>query len=701
MVTTKRKYFLPTLVLVCTSILAFLILIQPWSLRQDELLIEVGDVAPQVLSAPADIQYVSEILTEEARETAERAVAPVYKSPDPAIGRTQTNQLITILRQISDIRDIASEDTYEQKLNDLITLADFPLSSDSASLILTLPPERWDLVYSESIALLGRTMRTAVRTENLDMIRQTLGSSVSYTLSVPETTLVVELVSRLVAANSFYSPELTEQARLAARDTVEPVTQSYLEGQMIVQRGQLVTDVIFEALTEAGLVRPVNPIYEYLGAAAITAICALISILYFRRRQAAIQNDLRGLILLAVLFLLFLFSARVVIPNRTLLPYLLPLPALALFVSALYGVERGMVFSLLISIIVPFNMPESQALLPYYLLTSLCGVLALGQARHVMSYIFAVFAITGAGLCSLTAFRLAATELDWIGIATLLGATVLYAIASTVLVLPLQYILAQFLGVTTPMQLLDISRPDSRLLKYFLQRAPGTYQHSLHVANLAEQAAERIGADALLTRVGALFHDIGKAANPLFFVENQPPTQINAHDDLPPEESALAIIRHVSDGLELAKKYRLPRRLRDFISEHHGTLITRYQYNRALQNAGGDETKVDQDRFRYPGPAPRSKETALLMFADGVEARARADQPSGEGEMRKLVQDVIESRQKYGQLNDTSLTQHDLVGIADSFVSTLQVTYHPRLEYPQEPSPVVSELPKGRKKKSP
>jgi putative nucleotidyltransferase with HDIG domain len=202
---------------------------------------------------------------------------------------------------------------------------------------------------------------------------------------------------------------------------------------------------------------------------------------------------------------------------------------------------------------------------------------------------------------------------------------------------------------------------------------------------LSEQAAEIIHADALLTKVGALFHDIGKSANPLFFVENQPPSQVDAHDDLKPEDSAKAIIRHVADGLELARKYRLPRRLQDFIAEHHGTFITGYQYSRAVRAADGDKSKVNESAFRYHGPTPRSKETALLMFADGVEARARAERPANDEEVRALVRNVIESRQNDGQLDDAPLSQRDLTDIMESFVSTLRVTYHPRLEYPKEP----------------
>ncbi len=440
---------------------------------------------------------------------------------------------------------------------------------------------------------------------------------------------------------------------------------TYLEGQTIVYRGQLITDVNFEALSQGGLVRSEDPFLEYSGAAVVVTISAMLVALYFFRRNATLAADLRGTILLAGLFLVFLLAARIVNPNRTLMPYLFPIPAFALIVSVFFGMERGMVFGLVMSILASYGMPDPYGLMPYYILTSMCGVLALGEGRRVMQFFYAVIAISGSGAAIILAYRLVFTATDWIGIATLFGAAVLYGIVSSALVLPLQFLLAQFLGVTTPMQLLEISRPENPLLSYFLQRAPGTYQHSLQVANLAERAAERIHADALLTRVGALFHDVGKAANPLFFIENQSPNQVDSHDDLPPEESAATIIRHVSDGLDLARKYRLPRRLEDFITEHHGTLLTRYQHNRALQANGGDGAQVDEEKFRYPGPSPRSKETALLMFADGVEARARAERPKNDEEMSTIVRSVIENRQREGQLAYTPLTQRDLTEIAE------------------------------------
>ncbi len=689
----SRQILLPALILVCTGILAYLALIQSWSLRQSSPPLAVGDVAPQDLSAPRNIQFVSDVLTAAAQEEAERAVAPVYISPDPAIARTQIASLSTILDALSQIR-INGNLSLEEKKNALAGVEGLSLQPDTANSFLGLTDLRWNMVRTEAFNVLGQTMRNPVRTEDLDTIRQGLASSVSFSLSEREGQLVAEIVSPLITANSFYSPELTDAARQAARDAVAPVTQAFVQGQNVVRSGHVITPADFEALSAMGLVQAGSPLYNYLGAAALVVLSTVFSALYFSRRPMAVNAaELRSLLLLSVLFLVFLFSARIVNPNRTVIPYLFPIPAFALLVSALFGMERGLVFGLLMGILCAYGMPDALDLMPYYVLSSLCGVLALGQARRVAHFLYAALAIALAGAVMVLAYRLPFTRTDWIGVATLLGAAGFMGIASTGLALPLQFILAQFLGLTTALQLLEISRPDSPLLNYFLQRAPGTYQHSLQVANLAEQAAERIQADGLLARVGALFHDIGKANNPLFFVENQPANQIDSHDDLDPVVSAQAIISHVTDGLELARKYRLPRRLQDFISEHHGTLIARYQYNRAVQAAGGDASKVVESMFRYPGPAPRSKETALLMFADGVEACARAERPSSDEQLRALVCKVLENRQKNGQLEDTPLSQRDMASIIDSFISTLRVTYHPRLEYPNEPAAVVETQP--------
>ncbi len=537
-------------------------------------------------------------------------------------------------------------------------------------------------------------MRRAIRDQELESVRKTVPSLVSLALNEEQADLVAELATAFVIPNSLYSEELTQAAKQAARDAVQPIIQEYKVGEIIVLRGQIIGPAEFEALQQFGLIEESSPWQDYagaVGAAALVVMMAAFVNLYFSRRRLPFLFEARSLILIALAFILFMVSVRLTIPNRTVLPYAFPLAAMGLLIATLFGVETGIVFSIALAILVTYNLPNSFDLTPYYLFSSLTGVLVLGNARRVWTFFRAGMATAAAGIAMLIAFRFAFVQIDLIALLQLTGAAIFSGLAASSIALLLQYFLAQTLGLTTALQLIEISRPDFPLLQFFLRNAPGTYQHSLQVANLAEQAAETIGADALLTRVSALFHDVGKSINPLFFVENQPQDQVNTHEDLAPLESAEAIISHVNDGILLAHKHRLPRRIDDFILEHHGTMLTRYQYNQALEAAGGDESKVDKEMFRYPGPRPRSRETALLMLADGSEARARAERPEDEEAIRKIVRSTIEVAQKQGQLDETQLTLRDLSSITDVFVNILRGTHHPRISYPKE-SPATQDV---------
>jgi putative nucleotidyltransferase with HDIG domain len=317
---------------------------------------------------------------------------------------------------------------------------------------------------------------------------------------------------------------------------------------------------------------------------------------------------------------------------------------------------------------------------------SLFGLFALRRANRLTSFFWAAAAIAISSAVLAVAYRIIQPTADWVGLATLALAAIINGIASASIALILHYYLAQFLGKTTPLQLIELSRPDHPLQQLLLRNAPGTYQHSLQLANLVEQAAETIGADGMLARVGALYHDIGKIINPYFFIENQPNGNINPHNDLDPETSATTIIRHVPDGLELARKYHLPRQLCDFIAQHHGTTITRYQYSRALEQAGMNKDVVDTAKFRYPGPRPSTREIALLMLADTCEARMRAERPKDEDSLHEMIKSVVKDKLELGELDDTQLTIQDLEGITDSFTSTLRGVYHPRIQYPKSES---------------
>lgn len=687
-----RYDFSALALLILTGLAAYAILILPVSISGPTLPVKVGQVAPQDYTAPSNGEYISDVRTSLARDAAERAVAPIYTSPDPAIARRQIARLRAALDQIEAIR--ADEAMLiETKREQMAAIDDLTLQPDTIESILSMSDARWNTTQQDALRVLESVMRSAVREESIGTMQANLSSIVSFSLSEEQAAIVVELVTPFVVPNSFLSPELTDAARQKARQSVEPVTQTYLAGEIVVRRGKALTETDIEALEKLGLIRPRNTGLEYLGGVAIVSVLMLFTALYFQRRRPAYYSDARSLVLVALLFLLFLAAARLIIPDRTLLPYAFPIPAFGLLIATLFSPGGGLILSVALSALAAFGQVNALELTFFYLLTSLLGVLSLGKAHRISTFIGAALVIGLTGAALIVAYRVPEASLDWLGYLQLLGACLLNGIASASIALMLQYLLAEFLGLTTTLRLLEISRPDAPLLQYFLRNAPGTYQHSLMVSNLAEQAAERLGLDTLLVRVGALYHDVGKAPNAPFFIENQLPDNLNPHHDLDPETAAGFVIRHVTDGVQLARKYRLPRRLIDFMLEHHGTLLARYHYNLAIQAAGGDASKVDISKFRYPGPAPRSRETALLMLADNVEARARSERPRSEEQIRDLVRKAIAFCQKEGQLDETNLTFKDLTIITEAFVTTLLGQYHPRIQYPAAETPSQPEKP--------
>lgn len=671
-----------------TSLLSAAALVSPIATRPSAYVLSPGDVAPQDIQAPYSLSFPSEILTEQARQEAEQRVPAYYLPADPAISRKQIEQLRTALNYISVVRlDAYSSD--EEKISDLSNLTTINIDAELARTILNLNEVRWQTIQNEALNVLEQIMRDAIREDQVNEAIRRIPSLISFSLPQEQAVIVNALVAPFIVPNSLFDREQTEAAKKKARESVQPVMRNYISGEIIVRRGQVITPIVWETLQQYGLIRSQTTYEDYISSLALVAVVTGFGILFFARRSNEPGNNLKILkrlpsqLLIAALFLLFLYSAKLVIPNRTVVPYFFPLPAFGLTISILFNLEIGLILSLMLSILTGFGLTNALDLTIFYILTSFIGALALGRGKRISAFIWAGIAIGLSGSAVILAYRLTNPYSDLIGLATLVAASFVNGIASSSLGLLFQYIFSQFLGVTTALQLLEISRPDHPLLQFILQNAPGSYQHSLQVAVLAEQAAEKIGADSMLVRVGGLYHDAGKALNPSFFIENQMGGQLNTHDDLDPSESARIIIEHVNNGVMLARKYRLPNRIQDFIREHHGTLITRYQYAKALELVGNDTSQVDEKKFRYPGPEPRSRETAILMLADGCQARVRAELPQTEEEIRLVVRKVIEYCEKEGQLDYTQLTMRDLSIITESFVSTLKNTYHPRIRYPE------------------
>jgi hypothetical protein len=528
-------------------------------------------------------------------------------------------------------------------------------------------------------------MREPIRESNILAVQLKVPSLVSLSFTDDQSAIITALVQAFIVPNSLYNEELTEAARQSARDNVAPVMRSYITDETIIQGGRVITVTDYEVLQQFGLAQPKNRWQDIVSAAGLSILTTTVFIILVRQMPKHFSNNLgmRKLTLLLMLFLVFLLVARVSIPGHAVIPYVYPVMGFALTISALFTLELALISVIPLTYLIPYGLPEAQVLMLYYLVGSLFGVFILRRAQRLTSFFWASAAISISGATLAVAYRITQPTADWIGLATLVLAAVINGIASVSIALILHYYLAQFLGQTTALQLIELSRPDHPLQQLLLRNAPGTYQHSLQLANLVEQAAESIGANAMLARVGALYHDIGKILNPYFFIENQLPDSLNPHNDLDPETSAATIIRHVSDGLDLARKYRLPRQISEFIEQHHGTSITRYQYSRAVDLANMNKDAVDISKFRYPGPKATTPEIALLMLADTCEARMRAEKPKDENELHELINNVVKDKLEMGELDDTPLTLKNLDQVTDSFTATLRGVYHPRIQYPK------------------
>lgn len=640
----------------------------------------VNDVAPQDILAPFAHSYVSDVLTERAREASAAGISQVYDPPDSSVARQQIEQLNATLDFIDAIR-ADSFATRETKLADLAALEDVRLDAATAQAILDMPDSRWESVKAETRSVLEQVMRTEIRPGRIEEARRTIPALISISIPENQGEIVKTIAPGFVAPNATLNEAATEASREAARQAVEPITKSYAAGETIISRGEVVSAIELEALEEYGLLRAPEPWREVaINVLLVLLLGGTFTLYAYRTHPKQISNPSMALTT-SLLFIVSAFALQVMIPGRTVLPYIFPAATLPILFAVFFSPGMGVFSALVTGALAGFIAPRGLEMSLYVIFAGVLAALMVGRAERLGSFIWAGIAAAVGSAVVIVVFRIPDPATDLVGKLSLLGASATSGMLSASLGFGLLLGIGNAIGTTTNLQLIELSRPDHPLLQQILRNAPGTYQHSLQVANLAEQAARAIDANSLLTRVGALYHDLGKSQRPQYFIENQVGGQ-NVHDQLDPKTSADIILGHVREGDELARKHRIPQSIRAFIREHHGTLETTYQYNQALEAADGDEANLDRRDFRYPGPRPRSRETALLMLADGVEAAARAETPQDEKAIDKLVHWVIEDRMAKGQLDRTNLTLKDLDTTRKSFVATLKNIYHPRVRYP-------------------
>ncbi len=646
--------------------------------------LEAGDVVPQDVHAPRGLNYESAIRYAEAQDQAASAVAPVYTLPNPALARQQLDRVRLVLDYVGSVRadTVASLAQQHAWILAVSELAD--LSSDALDDLLALSDASWDRVQSETRDVIDQAMRREIRDRYLESAIDGVPVQVRIDLSDSETATSIALAQRFLVPNSFLDPTATAEVRSRAREQVPPVLRTYEAGQIIVREGQRVEEIDIEALDQFGLRQIQVKWSDWIGYGLLAVVLTLSLGLYLARFQPGVLWEGQQAFLLVLLTALSVLAAGLMTPGGAVLRYLAPAPTLAMLVAATLGPHAGVASAVFLGCAVGVIADNSLEMGVYATMGGLVAALTLGRVERISALFRAGAFAALAHVLIVTVFYLPQGVIppgDFL-------ATALSGIAnggiSASMALGGLFLIGPLFDITTMMRLVEISRPDHPLLKRLLREAPATYHHCLMVANLAEQAAERIGADAMLTRVGAYYHDVGKIARPYFFTENQV-KGVNPHDRLDPRTSAEVIINHVKDGMDLARRYRLPRRVRAFIPEHHGTAWVSFLYHKAVQLAG-DASLVDPADFHHRGPKPQSKETALVMLADGCEAAVRSARPGSADEVAEIVNSMIDRRVSEAQLNECDLTLHDLAVIRDTFVSVLKGVFHPRIKYPKTES---------------
>jgi putative nucleotidyltransferase with HDIG domain len=649
-----------------------------------QIALQVGRPAPYNIVAPSDIEYESELRTAQARERAAQAVPDVFDNVEGRIRRQQVSRAREILEFISIVRNDPHA-TPELQNEYLLAISDLHLTPEIALWIAELSSEDWALVVREAPLALDRAMREEIRESNLPLIRRRVPSLISADLNEQASNVTTEIVRALIQTNSILNEARTEELREEARRAVPVQTVSLARGETIIRAGDIAGHEDVEALTQLGLLQRDWDSWTLLRAMVfILTIMAIVIGALYRLRPRTLR-DYQELAVLVVITVLWLLAAKFLIVPHDWLPYLYPLAALSMVLTALLDLRVAVALTIGFTLVVNYLGSNNAALVTYMCAGSLAGALVLGRPERLSAFLWAGLAVTMTNLFTYLAHRTSSVELEsilWTPEAFQMYLVVaLNGVISASVALVGYYALGNLFNITTNLQLTELSRPTHPLLRQLLLKAPGTYHHSIIVSNLAERAAAAIGANAFLARVGAYYHDIGKTVRPYFFTENIADNS-SPHDKLDALTSAQIIVSHVNDGVDLAQKYHLPLRLQDFIREHHGKTLIQYFYVQAQREANGEGTVNDAD-FRYTGPRPRSKETAILLLADTCEAAVRALKPATREDLEKLVRKLIDERIAEGELDESNLTFRDLQTIRDVFLQVLQGVHHPRIAYPE------------------
>ncbi|HED23774.1 MAG TPA: HDIG domain-containing protein [Firmicutes bacterium] len=640
--------------------------------------INIGRPSPQTIFAPRDA--VDEYATEERRQSAAESVAEVYDY-DPDVLDRALAEIGAFFDEVIDITE-DQELEREEKLEILTSLVGRDLPSPAVAALLADTDTLRDL--QERINNSVRDIFEQGIKENEEVLaRRRLNQEIAlYPVSADLKRVAEMLVEPLVEQNMYYNALATEENRELARRQVEPVI--VFRNTLIVSEGEPVTEHQYDLLEDLGLIRGQQADYPaYIGLFLLLAVVFILVGGYIYIFVNDVFNSPALLLLMGLVFFVTLVFS---VAASYFSGFFIPVAMGVILITVLFGYKLALINNFALALMVGLITGGEFSYILVALMGGLVSIYAVTRLSQRSDLARAGFYVSATNLVLILAVYLffgnVSMETDsLINFSYSAIAGVGNGIFSAVVAIGLLPFLESLFGVTTAITLLELSNPNHPLLREMLLKAPGTYYHSMMVSNLAEAAADRLKANSLLTRVGAYYHDIGKLKRPYFFSENQLSGE-NPHEKLSPNLSALIIGAHPKDGLEMGRKHRLPEPVIEIAAQHHGTSMISFFYQQAVEQNGTD--KVEAEKFRYEGPKPQTKEAAIIMLADTVEAGVRSLTKPTSNRVEMMVRRMIKEKLEDGQLDQSDLTLKELDVIADAFIYIMSGIYHSRIEYPEK-----------------
>jgi hypothetical protein len=651
----------------------------------DYVHVEVGSRAEQDIISPVTV--IDEEATQRAKDLAARNVHPVYVM-DSSITDKQVQQLQQTFNTIKEI--VESDHSDSEKRTQLEARLPIKLQEETYDLLLDFPVAELDTVNQFTRSIVYEIMYDGVRNEDLPEALQKVDSSlILSSLDSAARRLAQELAKASIVPNFVVDPEETERMREQAVEQVRPIL--IREGEVIVSEGEYITHDHYRKLGIVGLLSESANLYPLFGLGLFTLLMLALIFCYIHFSGLPIRTDNRQFLMFVLIFLLNVFFLKVVSIGQVLeyqgIGFVAPVAFATMTITMLLHQRLAIFSSFLFAIIasIILNGETTRMMDITYGITmmfsGLSGAFFLGNATRKTRFLQAGFVVSLVTICAMaTMVMMTQSPFNWLMMAKYAGYAFFSGILASILTIGILPFLEAAFGILSHMKLIELSNPNQPLLRKILLEAPGTYHHSVMVANLAEAAAEAVGANGLLARVGAYYHDIGKTKRPHFFIENQLNME-NPHDKIAPQLSATIITAHTRDGAQLLKKHKFPQAICDIAQQHHGTTLLKYFYAKAKEQSEGP---VNESDFRYDGPKAQFKESAIVGIADSVEAAVRSlSKPSPE-RIENIVRQIIKDRLEDGQFNECDLTLKELDTIAKVICETLKGMFHSRIEYPED-----------------